>query len=24
VRRDMDPDNRFVTPYMARLLGVAP
>jgi FAD-linked oxidoreductase len=24
VRRDMDPNNRFVTPYMARLLGVAP
>jgi FAD-linked oxidoreductase len=22
VRRDIDPDNRFVTPYMARLLGV--
>ncbi|MGX5847422.1 D-arabinono-1,4-lactone oxidase [Mesorhizobium sp. PL10] len=23
VRREMDPDNRFVSPYMARLLGVA-
>lgn len=22
VRRDMDPDNRFVSPYMARLLGI--
>jgi hypothetical protein len=22
-RREMDPDNRFVTPYMAQLLGVA-
>ncbi|WP_371418332.1 D-arabinono-1,4-lactone oxidase [Methylocapsa sp. S129] len=22
VRRDMDPDNRFVSPYLARLLGV--
>jgi len=24
LRRDMDPDNRFVTPYMARLLGIDP
>ncbi len=23
LRRDIDPDNRFVTPYMARLIGVA-
>ena len=22
MRREMDPDNRFVTPYMAQLLGV--
>ncbi|PYB69812.1 D-arabinono-1,4-lactone oxidase [Rhizobium wuzhouense] len=24
VRRDLDPDNRFISPYMARLLGIAP
>lgn len=24
VRREMDPDNRFVSPYMARLLGIEP
>ena len=23
VRRDIDPDNRFVTPYIAKLLGIA-
>jgi FAD/FMN-containing dehydrogenase len=22
VRREIDPDNRFVTPYMAQLLGL--
>ena len=22
VRRDIDPDNRFVSPYIARLLGI--